>query len=60
MNSTVYLDQSLHIYLLLHCPVTGMLYGVMRLCQNDDNGLPRIILAGRGRMLKSLESHGIF
>ena len=28
--------------------------------QNDDKGLPRVSLAGRGHMLKSLESHGIF
>ena len=28
--------------------------------QNGENGLPRISLAGRGHMLKTLESHGIF
>ena len=28
--------------------------------QNSDKGLPRISLAGRGQMLITLESHGIF
>ena len=48
-------NQSLHIYLFKYCPATGML--------NGDEGLPSIILAGRGLLLKmliTLEPHGIF
>ena len=28
--------------------------------QNDDQDLPRIGLASRGQMLKTLEPHGVF
>ena len=51
----VYLDQTLHTYLFLNCPDTGM--------QNNDEALSGIILAGQGllvNMLITLKSHGIF
>ena len=50
-----YLDQILRTYLFWYCPATDV--------QNDDEGLPSIILAGRGllvKMLITLELHGIF
>ena len=50
-----YLDQILHTYFLkTYCPATGM--------QNVDEGLPSIILACRGilvKMLITIEPHGI-
>ena len=42
----VYLNQILHTYLFLLCSDTGM--------QNDDESLPRIILACRGLLMKIL------
>ena len=46
MNLMGYFDQILHTYLFLYCPATGMQYG--------DKGLPSIVLAGRGLLVKML------
>ena len=51
-----YLDQILHTYLFLYCPALGMNI-------KGGEGLPRIILGGRGILVKmpmALEPHGIF
>ena len=51
----VYLVQMLYIFVLYHCPATGMKKG--------DEATPSIILAGRALLVKmfvTLEPHGIF
>ena len=51
----VYLDQSLHTYVLSDCLATGM--------QNGDEALPSSILACRGNLVKvhiTLELNHVF
>ena len=55
LNHTIYFDQILHTWTVLHCLDTGL--------QNDDEALLSISLAGYGQLVKiliALEPHGIF